>query len=329
VSSSSYPITVLVTVFNGSRYVGAAIESILTQSVSDFELLIIDDASTDESREVISRYKDPRIRFIRQEVNQGIHATLNRGLVEASAPLLAIMDQDDISLPNRLATQLTQFAQNSRLAVLGSAIEIFGENPGESWVRHFHPEALKVALLFENPICHPSVMMNRAELMKRKLNYPNFPLAEEYALWVQTSRGSEIANHPATLLRYRAHSQQVSRTRNLRQVASNDLVMVEQLHHLGLKLSARDLMVHKLLSGGFNPLPDIAGKTQHWITRLIAANTTTKIYDPEHFRGQLETRRLASINRHQEGLRIMPLWRQLRWRSAVWLDYLKAHKQPL
>ena len=244
-------VTVLVTVYNGAKYVGEAISSILAQTLTNFELLIIDDASIDHSRDIINGFSDPRIRFIAQSPNRGIHATLNRGLAEAKAPLMAIMDQDDISLPNRLACQVVSFTTNAELAICGTAIEIFGDNPGESWVNYFEPESVKIALLFENPICHPSVMMERSTLVELGLKYPNFPLAEEYALWVQTSRQRQITNLPTKLLRYRAHAQQVSRSRNQQQTASNDKVLADQLKHLNMVFSPRDLMVHKLLSGGF------------------------------------------------------------------------------
>lgn len=327
--STSPTVTVLVTVYNGANYVAQAISSILNQTMPNFELLVIDDASTDKSRDVIAGFSDPRIRLIKQTSNRGIQSTLNRGLREAKAPLMAIMDQDDISAPQRLAAQIAQFRTNPQLAVCGTAIDVFGETPGPSWIHYFDPTNLQIALLFENPICHPSVMMDRATLLQLGLNYPDFPLAEEYALWVRSSRVRQITNLPQKLLRYRAHSQQVSRSRNLLQTASIDLVLSEQLHQLRLGFNSRDLMVHKLLSGGFSPIPGIQSKMSEWTERLLRANSTETVYDQSSFARQLNERKAAALASHRQRLQSMSFAKQLRWRTFVLLDYLKTSTSPL
>ena len=321
-------VTVLVTVYNGSRYVAESVGSVLAQTMPNFELLIIDDASTDHSLKIVREFEDPRIRLLVHEKNRGIHDTLNHGMAEAKAPLMAIMDQDDIAQPTRLERQLEHFSNNPNMLVCGTAIETFGDNPGPSWVRFHDPENVKIALLFENPLCHPSVMMNREALLKLGLSYPPVPLAEEYALWVRASREGMVANLDQPLLRYRAHAQQVSRSRNLLQNRSNDQILREQLHHLGVSFSARELIIHKMLTEGFNPLPGAARHLRRWILRLQKANDTKRIYDAGKFADQLEHRRRATLKRLQDRLGSMSLPRKIRWQVAVTVDYLRASSNP-
>ncbi len=218
-------VTVLMTVYNGSRYLREAIDSIRAQIFSDYELLVIDDGSTDDSLPLARSLADERTRVIAQQPNRGIRATLNRGLQESRGRYVAIMDQDDVAAPDRLALQVAHLDAHAEAGLCGGDVELFGERSGPSWVRHFEAAPLRVALLFENPICHPSVMLRRAVLSTHGLEYPEFPYAEEYALWVRLSRVASLANLRARVLRYRTHAQQISRRKSELQCRSADAVV--------------------------------------------------------------------------------------------------------
>jgi hypothetical protein len=311
-------ITVLMTVYNGLPHLTEAVDSILTQTYRDFELLIINDGSTDDSLARLRAYDDPRIRLIDQQPNQGIRTTYNRGLREARGRYVALMDQDDISRQDRLEQLFALMEAQPALALCGSAIETFGDRPVPPWVRYFESEALKIALLFENPICHPSVMLRRSALESQGLSYPDVPYAEEYALWIALSRSFPIANLPAPLLRYRCHATQVSRSKNTIQSNSIDRLAGLQLDALGLPAGSRDLRIHHALGGGFFPHPSLARLLQDWISILIAANTRTGLYHMPAFATQLACRREQSLTRHRTALHTMPLHRRLRWQLASW-----------
>lgn len=317
-------ITVLMTVYNGRKLLPEAIESILVQTHRDFELLIINDGSTDDSLALLRTYADPRIRIIDQQPNRGIHHTLNRGLHEARGRYVAIMDQDDIAMPCRLERLYSRMEAQPDLALCGSAIETFGDHPVKPWVRYFEPDALKVALLFENPVCHPSVMLRRSILADNGLQYPDVPYAEEYSLWVTLSRLGPIANHPEPLLRYRSHPQQVSRLRNDLQCESIDRIMIEQLGRLGIAVTARDLAIHKLLGGGFNPVPGYAKRLADWASRLVASNEHTSVYPREEFSDQIAKRMKSAIDFHEQRLGELSWLRRLVWQLAVWRDFRRA-----
>ncbi|MES2692497.1 MAG: glycosyltransferase [Verrucomicrobiota bacterium] len=322
--STSPQVTVLMTVYNGARYVAEAIDSIVGQTFSDFELLIIDDGSTDDSLAVIRRYSDARIRLIEQSPNRGIRATLNRGLGEARGRYIAIMDQDDIAAPERLARQTALLDAQPAVGLCGSDIETFGEKTGASWIRHFAPEALRIALLFENPICHPSVMLRRQVLVDSKLEYPEFPYAEEYALWVRISRQHQLVNLPQKLLRYRTHPQQISRRKSEIQCRSADAVVHEQLQTLGIAASPREMIVHRMFGESFNPLPRYRQLMERWATRLLDANRDRRVYPPGDFAIQVQERLTSGTRLVRNRLDAMSLPRRVAWRFAVWRDYRRA-----
>ena len=199
-------VSVLLPVYNCPRYVGAAIESILAQSFGDFEFLVIDDGSTDETPYVLDQYSDARIRRIRHE-NKGLAGTLNVGIGLARGKYIARQDQDDLSLPDRLAKQVAYMESCPECGLLGTWAQIMeGNQVAERYHRH-PPDArqLRYHLLFNNPFVHSSVML-RKSVLEAEGGYSTDPKRqppEDYELWSRLSRHSEVANLPEVLLFYR------------------------------------------------------------------------------------------------------------------------------
>src|SRR5258708_31795371 len=162
-------------VFNGMRHVGAAVESILAQTYRDFELLVVDDGSSDRSLEIVRSYRDARIRVLVNERNLGLAASLNRGLSESRCALIARQDADDLSLPNRLERQVAVMRQRPELALLGtqaSAIDVDGR-PLKAVDRPIDEVSIRWYGLFDNPFVHTSVMFRRALVLgDRERGYP-------------------------------------------------------------------------------------------------------------------------------------------------------------
>ena len=155
-------LTVLMPVYNAAKHLREATESILNQSFSNFEFLIIDDASTDDSVEIIKSYSDPRIRLVVNEQNLGVLATLNKGIEIASSELIARMDADDISHPGRLELQFEYFKRFSETALLSTSFNVIDE--GNSIVETLEVDDFYNCynLNFYCAICHPSVMYRRS-----------------------------------------------------------------------------------------------------------------------------------------------------------------------
>ncbi|OOX97253.1 hypothetical protein BOP98_09140, partial [Campylobacter coli] len=204
--------------YNRQEYVVDAIESILNQTYTNFEFIIIDDCSTDNTYEIIKKYAeiDKRIISLQNEENKGHVYTLNRGFGLAMGKYIARMDDDDISLPQRFEKQVEYMEANPNITVLGSFIEVFNERFEEcwSWVCEDDPEILSILINFFNPMCHPSVMIRREFLNFYDLKYEEkYRHAEEYFLWTEILKyGGKIANIPEVLLRYRRHSRSITNT---------------------------------------------------------------------------------------------------------------------
>ncbi len=195
-------ITVLMPVFNAERFLAEAIESILNQSFVDFEFLIIDDGSSDRSREIVRSYDDSRIRLVENERNLGISATLNRGIGLAESDLIARMDGDDISYPDRLKLQFEYMTQHPNVGMTsGQADTIDKEGTVVSRSR-MDGDQVYFHLAFHCWVYHPSVMF-RKEIVEQVGRYPA-GYAEDFRLWSKLVRVTRIKTLADVLIQYRA-----------------------------------------------------------------------------------------------------------------------------
>lgn len=188
-------VTVLMSVYNGERYLPEAIASILDQTFRDFEFVIIDDGSTDASRAVIEGYKDPRIRLVTQE-NRGLAPSLNKGLRFARGEYVARQDADDVSLSERLERQVAYLDAHPGVALLGCNYTII-DSAGSTLAttRLFtHPDDLAVIEILSNQFGHGSVMMRKADVESVGGYNESMGYVEDYDLWIRISRVAQIAN---------------------------------------------------------------------------------------------------------------------------------------
>ena len=226
--------SVLLPVYNGGEYLAAAIESILGQDDRDFELLLIDDCSSDASVDVIRRYTpaDARVRALFHSQNTGLAATLNEGLREARTGLVVRMDQDDLALPQRIATQVRFMQDHSEVAVAGSFVFHMGRAPGYDRLVQLPVEHEEIArtLLIRNCIYHPSVILRRDAILALGGYRGEFKNSEDYDLWLRAGKAYRLANIPAPLLRYRFTPGGMSLSRRWQQVVCAQTAVVSFLH---------------------------------------------------------------------------------------------------
>jgi hypothetical protein len=211
------PVTVLMPVYNGADYLAESIDTILGQTLGDFEFLIIDDGSKDGSPGILQAYaaRDPRIRLVRQD-NMGLAATLNKGLSMARGELVARQDQDDLSAPDRLEKQFAWMRAHPECVLLGTRASIWADRTPTDRA-HDHPvfnTVLKLDLLFNNPFVHSSVMLRRERVLALGgyTTDRNRQPPEDYELWARIGRAARVANLPERLLVYREAAQSMSRT---------------------------------------------------------------------------------------------------------------------
>ena len=203
-------ISVIMPVFNAASYVREAIQSILAQSFTDFELLIYNDASTDGSDEIILSFKDERIVYEKAAKNVGLVEMLNIGLNKVRGQYIARMDADDISMPTRFEEQVAFMEDNPSVGICGTWFENFGTVTGISKTPTFEEDII-LSFFYGTPVGHPTVMMRRSMLEKYNLRYEkNFLYAEDYELFERASVYFPILNIPKVLLRYRKHSTQIT-----------------------------------------------------------------------------------------------------------------------
>ena len=199
-------VTVLMAVYNGERHIRPAIDSILSQTLRDFELLIVDDGSTDRTVEIVSSYTDQRIRLIRRKPNAGLSAALNEGVRLAQAPLVARHDADDLSEPTRLAQQCAAMNARPEIALIGTQGIAVSEDgvPTGPVSRPVAPDTIRWVSVFDNPFIHTSVMF-RTDVVRRLggFNAAYDPFSQDYDLWCRLMEQHAVANLPDALVRYR------------------------------------------------------------------------------------------------------------------------------
>jgi len=205
-------ISVLLPVYNSESFVGDAIDSILNQSFVDFELVIVNDGSTDGSEQIIQSFSDPRIVYLENHQNCGLVATLNTGLARASGVYIARMDADDISCKNRFEKQFAFLGEHPEIGIVGGAIQEITSS-GRNTSIHSFPlshDLIAWSLCFRNPIAHPTVMI-RKEILNSVGGYPKeYIIPEDYHLWSNLISTTRFANLPDTVLNYRQHKDSVS-----------------------------------------------------------------------------------------------------------------------
>lgn len=198
-------VTVLMPAFNASRFIPSAIESVLNQTYDDWELVIIDDASRDDTRTVVRSFHDARIRLVEQDVNSGVASSLNLGLKVARGELVARLDADDIAYPERLSLQVAYLASHPECGVLGTSFDRIDEE-GRQFERCIvpcNPTVVRWRLLTWNVLAHSSVMFRRNLALKVGGYDETAHNAEDHALWARLGLISEIAQLPDVLVAYR------------------------------------------------------------------------------------------------------------------------------
>ena len=197
-------ISVLMPVYNAGRFIAEAIDSILNQSFKPFEFIIIDDGSTDNSVAIIESYKDPRIKLFRNERNMGISPTLNKGIALASCELIARMDADDISHPQRLQKQFGYMKRNPDCALLSTWARVISEDNKFIRLERYRSNFYYYNLTFECWMYHPTIMFRKSAV--EEVGMYSMPYSEDYDLFWKVSTRFRIGNLGEALVDYRISS---------------------------------------------------------------------------------------------------------------------------
>ncbi|MGE5699638.1 MAG: glycosyltransferase family 2 protein [Deltaproteobacteria bacterium] len=274
-------VTVFMPVYNGEKYIRHAIDSVLRQSFMDFELLIINDGSTDDSVEIIRSYRDHRIRILHNESNSGLVQTRNRGIREASAEYIALLDSDDIAFPNRLEEQLSFMEGHPGYGFVGSWVELIdenGESAGDVIKYILPPDYISSAMLFSNYFAQSAIFLKKSALPNEAYR-SDFPLAEDYDLWVRMSDKVKCWNLQKTLTRYRVHSEGISQQRATVLEENVRKIQLDQLRCLGIDATNDELALHRRVGCfDFKGNPPLLEEVMSWLNRIYTANRDSNRY---------------------------------------------------
>ena len=212
-------VSVVMSVYNGQRYLREAVNSILNQSFIDLEFIIIDDGSTDDTAQILREFRDGRIVYLRNDENQGLTKSLNKGLKLARGEYIARMDADDISVPERLHRQVEYLDQYPLVGLVGVTpvcIDSAGNELGR-WNVLTTNEEIQAQLAQSNCFCHGSVMFRRSCIEAVGLYDETFVLAQDHDLWLRIAELFDVANLPQPLYQWREHDERLSETRKQEQ----------------------------------------------------------------------------------------------------------------
>ncbi|MFA6797435.1 MAG: glycosyltransferase [Candidatus Paceibacterota bacterium] len=225
-NSENIKVSILMPVFNAEKYLRKAIDSIILQTEKKWELILVDDGSTDNSIDVVSSYQDDRIKYFKKE-HSGIVDTLNFGLSKCSGKYIARMDSDDISKPERLEKQI-KFMEDNSFVLSGTFADIIDCLDNITGNIEYLPKEnkkIKLFLLFHNPFIHSSVIFNKNIIIKSG-GYRDFKHVEDYELWTRIIYKNKIANLPERLICYRVHDKQITKRFNLKMRLNGFLVRI-------------------------------------------------------------------------------------------------------
>ncbi len=304
-------VTVFIAVYNAENYITKSLISIINQTYDNLEILIVDDCSTDSTREKIAEFKDDRIRLIKNKKNMGIPYTRNIGLENAKGKYLAIMDADDISNLNRIEKQVKHMEDNKQIDALGTDYEYIGKRVKRK-VRnkYIYPEEIKVRLLFSSPIANPTAMirMDTVKTYQLKYNEKCF-VAQDYDFWLQMSKVGKLEILPVCLFKYRTGHLNISKitrkTKAIKRKTIIDGIRKDAINYYNIPLSDQEIELYNMF---FSDNINIYNKISHneiskLLNKIIKYNESKGIFNKEVFNSVIHRSSLIAISNLNSHLR--------------------------
>jgi glycosyltransferase involved in cell wall biosynthesis len=280
-------------VHNGDRFVADALDSVLAQSFRDFAVLVIDDASTDRTGQVLRRFTDCRVRVIRSHEQLGPAGARNVGLEEAQSRYVAFVDSDDVAARRLLEAQVGYLQAHREVKLVATRVAVVDENgqpTGALWGHEGDPGTIAPSMLFANRLATSSIAVDRAFIRDERFDR-TLPVASDYDMWLRLLGRGQVACLPDVLVHYRSHAANLSHTRSAAAEGSLRRIARVALARLGIEPSEEEVDIHRAL-GAARPsgTASFLEAAQQWLADLDCANTATGSYDRERFRRVLRAR---------------------------------------
>lgn len=293
-------LSVVMPVYNAGRYVRMAIDSVLNQTYTDFELILINDGSTDDSQDVLNGFSDHRIRILSNKQNQGIVYARNRGLSEARGKYIAPFDADDVARKDKFEKQIRFLEENPQYGLIGSwayLIDAEGNKLKKKWKINAAPERIPCILLFRNYLLQSAVVMRR-EVIPQGGYVKGLDAVEDYRMWASIARNHLVWNYPEYLVNYRIHPEGVTTRAKTDARAREEMILRYLYKPLGIDLSKEEI---DLILWIRNPAPannpDMLKHTEHFLLKLLKANLVAGVFDQGQLQKEVSNRWLK-ICRH-------------------------------
>lgn len=274
-------VTVIMPVYNRQDYVKEAIDSIINQSYQNWELLVLNDNSTDRTLEIINTYSDTRIKIISHDSNQGISFNRNLGIELSTGDYIAFLDSDDIAAPNRIEVQLNFLIKNPNFVIVGSNIQAIDKNGTtiDSVTRYtLKAEEIPLRLLFNNYFTTSAVMLNKALIYNEKFS-SEYIVAEDYHFWIRIISKHKGWNLPLTLTFYRCHDTNISNQKEKLMIEADHKILALQLNKIGSFLNEEVNIYYHIGKNQLNLYSGQIIKLDSALSKLLLNNKNSKIYD--------------------------------------------------
>jgi glycosyltransferase involved in cell wall biosynthesis len=280
-------VSVLMPAYNAEKYIALAIDSILAQSFQDYEFIIINDGSTDNTEQIIGSYNDARIRYIKNETNLKLIATLNKGFDLCLGQYIVRMDADDISLPDRIEKQVQFMDQNPEIGLCGTAFESFGFINGPYFYKSEDID-IRIRLLHECHMLHPSIII-RTEVIRQHNLYMTILHGEDLDFFIRIAEQTKLANLPEILIRYQQLPESMSKAN----------AEITELHctkiHLGLfkkihpNFSEDEVRLYRAVAyKDFKSIQNRLSEVFNILKKLLEGNAQRHILDQQAFNNYLK-----------------------------------------
>jgi glycosyltransferase involved in cell wall biosynthesis len=284
-------VSIILPTYNSQTYILETVRSVLCQTVNDFELLIVDDYSTDDTLSRLASINDKRVKILKNTGIKGVVNTRNIAIENSRGQYVAQLDSDDLCLPNRLAMQIRYLKEHKTTFICGSFVETFGVHNKIRWILPQHDEGIRAQMLFCGAIANPSVMWRSCISTEFSMKYDEQfnHGAEDYDLWTRIPPKFRFSNVPLYLLKYRTHKNNFG-TVWCNEVKLNTVkIQLRLLNALGLKPTSREVQIHSMVSQSeVEDSSSFIQETLEWFSKIRDANLSFQRYDQDALNSYLD-----------------------------------------
>jgi len=292
--------------WNSAAFLRSTLQSILNQSFSAWELIVVDDGSTDQTCRILDLINDPRIRIIHNPNRKGIAHALNLGLQAATAPYIARMDSDDISRPHRLKKQYAFMEAHPEIGLCGTQVKSFGGTASRVWHYPIEDAAIRARLFFKSSFAHPTVMFNREQLEKHQWRYDESYLSgEDWDLWLRVSLSTKMANLPDVLLDYRQSPGSASQSQRQRQKQAESQLLKRNLDSYGVESDPDTVETFHRIVNDIQQGSEFLEKSRNLLEKLDVHNKAQGRFQKQLFENEIGLRflNICQVQISKEGWR--------------------------